>query len=104
MHEVKEREPFTGVMITHDLRESIYLADQVVVMSGRPAKTQYVLDLPVTGARSLETLYTPEASEMLKLLRREIEVAQGRAPKTPARADATEPTSTSANDNGGSAQ
>ena len=59
MHEVKEREPFTGVMITHDLRESIYLADQVVVMSGRPAKTQYVLDLPVTGARSLETLYTP---------------------------------------------
>lgn len=104
MHEVKEREPFTGVMITHDLRESIYLADQVVVMSGRPAKTQYVLDLPVTGARSLETLYTPEASEMLKLLRHEIEVAQGRAPKTSARADATEPTSTSASDNGGSAQ
>jgi len=25
MHEVKTREPFTGVMITHDLRESIYL-------------------------------------------------------------------------------
>jgi NitT/TauT family transport system ATP-binding protein len=79
MHDVKAREPFTCVMITHDLRESIYLADQVVVMSGRPAKTQYVLDLPVTGARSLDTLYTPEASEMLKVLRHEIEVAQGRA-------------------------
>ena len=104
MHEVKEREPFTGVMITHDLRESIYLADQVVVMSGRPAKTQYVLDLPVTGARSLETLYTPEASEMLKVLRHEIEVAQGRAPKTPARAEATNAASISASNNGGSAQ
>jgi len=104
MHEVKEREPFTGVMITHDLRESIYLADQVVVMSGRPAKTQYVLDLPVTGARSLETLYTPEASEMLKVLRHEIEVAQGRAPKTPASAEATNATSISASNNGGSAQ
>ena len=80
MHDVKAREPFTGVMITHDLRESIYLADQVVVMSGRPAKTQYVLDLPVRGARSIETLYTPEAAEMLKILRHEIEVAQGRAP------------------------
>ena len=104
MHEVKEREPFTGVMITHDLRESIYLADQVVVMSGRPAKTQYVLDLPVTGARSLETLYTPEASEMLKVLRHEIEVAQGRAPKTPASAEATNAASISASNNGGSAQ
>ncbi len=80
MHDVKEREPFTGVMITHDLRESIYLADQVVVMSGRPAKTQYVLDLPVTGPRSIDTLYTPEAADMLKILRHQIEVAQGRAP------------------------
>ena len=80
MHQVKEREPFTGVMITHDLRESIYLADQVVVMSGRPAKTQYVLDMPVTGPRDLDTLYTPEAADMLKVLRHQIEVAQGRAP------------------------
>ena len=86
MHDVKAREPFTGVMITHDLRESIYLADQVVVMSGRPAKTQYVLDLPITGARSIETLYTPEASEMLKVLRHQIEVAQGRAPAAAASA------------------
>lgn len=78
MHQVKEREPFTGVMITHDLRESIYLADQVVVMSGRPASTQYVLDVPVKGARSIETLYTPEAADMLKVLRHQIEVAQGR--------------------------
>lgn len=82
MHDVKAREPFTCVMITHDLRESIYLADQVVVMSGRPAQTQFVLDMPVTGARSIETLYTPEAADMLKVLRREIEVAQGRVPKT----------------------
>ncbi len=80
MHELKAREPFTGVMITHDLRESIYLADQVVVMSGRPAKTQYVLDLPIKGARSLDMLYTPEAADMLKILRHEIEVAQGRVP------------------------
>ena len=85
MHDVKEREPFTGVMITHDLRESIYLADQVVVMSGRPAKSQFVMDLPITGARSIDTLYTPEASDMLKTLRHEIEVAQGRTPRVESR-------------------
>ncbi len=80
MHQVKAREPFTGVLITHDLRESIFLADQVVVLSGRPARTQYVLDVPQTGPRDLDHLYTPEAAEMLAVLRHQIEVAQGRAP------------------------
>ncbi|WP_308916127.1 ABC transporter ATP-binding protein [Jannaschia sp. LMIT008] len=80
MHRVKEREPFTGVLITHDLRESIFLADRVVVLSGRPARTQYVLDVPDTGPRDLDHLYTPEAAEMLAVLRRQIEIAQGRAP------------------------
>ncbi len=84
MHEVKAREPFTGVLITHDLRESIFLADQVVVMSGRPAHAQYVLDVPDTGPRDLEHLYTPEAAEMLAILRHQIEVAQGRATTDPA--------------------
>lgn len=79
MHQVKEKEPFTGVLITHDLRESIFLADQVVVLSGRPARTQYVLDVPDTGPRSLDHLYTPEAAEMLAILRHQIEIAQGRA-------------------------
>jgi len=80
MHKVKENEPFTGVLITHDLRESIFLADQVVVLSGRPAHTQYVLDVPSEGPRDLDHLYTPEAAEMLNILRHQIEVAQGRAP------------------------
>ncbi len=80
MHQVKEKEPFTGVLITHDLRESIFLADQVVVLSGRPARTQYVLEVPDTGPRDLDHLYTPEAAEMLAILRHQIEVAQGRAP------------------------
>ena len=79
MHKVKEEEPFTGVLITHDLRESILLADQVVVLSQRPAMTQYVLDVPNTGPRDLDHLYTPEAAEMLNILRHQIEVAQGRA-------------------------
>ncbi len=76
MHELKAREPFTGVLITHDLRESIFLADQVVVLSGRPARTQYVLDVPSDGPRDLDMLYTPESVEMLATLRREIQIAR----------------------------
>ncbi len=83
MHEVKAREPFTGVLITHDLREAIFLADQVVVLSGRPARTQYLLDIPRRGQPTLDDLYTAEAAEQLNILRHQIQVAQGRAPAAP---------------------
>src|SRR6056297_1829644 len=91
MHEVKEREPFTAVLITHDLREAIFLGDQVVVLSDRPARTQYVMEVPSTGPRDLEHLYTPEAADMLAVLRHQIEVAQGRAPAEPREAPAPPP-------------
>lgn len=79
MQRVKAEEPFTGVLITHDLREALFLADQVVVMSGRPAHSQYVMDLP-PGDRDLEHLYTAESAERLNVLRHQIQIAQGRAP------------------------
>ena len=78
--DLKEKELFTGVLITHDLRESIFLADQVVVLSARPARTQYVMDVPRSRKHTLDDLYTAEAAERLNILRHQIEVAQGRAP------------------------
>ena len=78
MHELRHNEAFTCLFITHDLRESVFLADQVVVLSGRPAKTQYVLDVPFGRDRVLDDLYTPEATQMLLDLRHQIQVAQGR--------------------------
>ena len=81
MHKVKSEEPFTCVLITHDLRESIFLADVVIVLSGRPAYTQYVMEVPWEGVRDLDQLYTPEATEMLGVLRHQIQIAQGRTPK-----------------------
>jgi NitT/TauT family transport system ATP-binding protein len=79
MHDLREEEPFTCLLITHDLRESVFLADQVVVLSGRPAHTQYVLDVDMPAKRQLDDLYTPKAVEMLAILRHQIQVAQGRA-------------------------
>ena len=78
MHSLREEEPFTALLITHDLRESIFLADEVVVMSGRPAHAQYTLDVNMPGKRTLEDLYTPEATAMLATLRQQIQIAQGR--------------------------
>ncbi|MDJ0827136.1 MAG: ABC transporter ATP-binding protein [Rhodobacter sp.] len=84
MHRLKAEEPFTAVLITHDLRESIFLADEIVVLSGRPAHTQYVMDVHLKGPRDLEHLYTRESADALNILRHQIQIAQGRAPETEA--------------------
>ena len=76
MHRLREEEPFTGVLITHDLRESIFLADEVVVLSGRPATVQYCQKLKQRGPKSLDQLYTPEALETLNILREQIKIAR----------------------------
>ena len=79
MIELKAREPFTAVLITHDLRESIFLGDQVVVLSDRPARTQYVMQIERDRPAVLDDLYTHEAADRLKILRHQIEIAQGRS-------------------------
>lgn len=80
MHTLRAQEPFTSLLITHDLRESIFLAEQVVVLSGRPATAQYKLDVTFEGPRKLDDLYTQKATDMLAILRHQIEIAQGRVP------------------------
>ena len=76
MHQLRAEEPFTGVLITHDLREAIFLADEVIVLSGRPATVQFRQKLTQQGARSLDQLYTREANETLLLLREQIKIAR----------------------------
>ncbi len=81
MHDLRAEEPFTCLLITHDLRESVFLADQVLVLSGRPAHAQHILQVDLTGKRSLEDLYSKKAVDMLAVLRRQIQLAQGRVPQ-----------------------
>lgn len=78
MHALRKEESFTCLLITHDLRESVFLADQVMVLSGRPATCQYVLDVSLGDDRTLEDLYTKASVDMLADLRRQIQIAQGR--------------------------
>ncbi|WP_090159065.1 ABC transporter ATP-binding protein [Loktanella sp. DSM 29012] len=78
MRDLRRAEPFTTVLITHDLRESVFLGDQVIVLSGRPARTQYVMDVDLPEDRTLDVLYTPKVADMLHILRDQIKIAQGR--------------------------
>lgn len=81
MRDLRKAEPFTAVLITHDLRESVFLGDQVIVLSGRPARTQHVMTVDLPQDRTVDVLYTPEVAKMLHILRDEIKIAQGRAPE-----------------------
>ena len=76
MHQLRAEEPFTGVLITHDLREAIFLADEVIVLSGRPATVQFIQKLTHQGPRNLDQLYTREANETLLSLREQIKIAR----------------------------
>ncbi len=78
MRDLRTKQSFTSLLITHDLRESVFLADQVVVLSSRPATTQFVLDVDLPEDRNIDCLYTPKAVAMLATLREQIEIAQGR--------------------------
>lgn len=81
MRELIAKERFTCVLITHDLRESVFLGDQVIVLSGRPARTQYIMPIELPKDRTLDILYTPEVADMLHILRDQIKIAQGREPE-----------------------
>lgn len=78
MRDLRRAEPFTAVLITHDLRESVFLGDQVIVLSGRPARTQYVMDIDLPEDRNPDVLFTPKTADMLHTLRDQIKIAQGR--------------------------
>ncbi|MEL0224512.1 MAG: ABC transporter ATP-binding protein [Gammaproteobacteria bacterium] len=76
MHKLRAEEPFTGVLITHDLRESIFLADEVVVLSDRPATVQHSVSLKREGVPSLDQLYTSDSIATLNGLNEAVSDSQ----------------------------
>jgi NitT/TauT family transport system ATP-binding protein len=76
---ILRRRPKTVVFVTHDVREAVYLADRVAVMSARPGRIKEIvaIDLP---ERRPELLKTPEFAERVDhlwgLVRDEAMIAQ----------------------------
>jgi NitT/TauT family transport system ATP-binding protein len=63
---------FTVILVTHDLREAVFLADTVYVMSARPGRilAQRTIELP--RPRDLEVTYTDAFSKIVHDLRERI--------------------------------
>ncbi len=49
--DIREKQNTTMIMVTHDVDESIYLSDRIVVMSSRPAKIEKVIDVKLPYPR-----------------------------------------------------
>ena len=63
---------FNVVLVTHDLRESVFLADTVYVMSKSPGRFLVRREIDLPRPRELELTYTKEFSDIVLELRSHI--------------------------------
>jgi len=73
----------TVLLVTHDLRESVYLANRVCVMSARPGRILETRAVDFARPRTLESSYAPEFAAMVQRLRMRIADARQGGDATP---------------------
>lgn len=44
---IRKTNPFTALLVTHNVAEAVYLSDRVVVMSPRPGRITHIIDTPI---------------------------------------------------------
>jgi NitT/TauT family transport system ATP-binding protein len=60
----------TVMLVTHDLREAVFLADTVYVMSNRPGRIVRRCEVPIPRPRDLDVTYTQPFQDLVHELRR----------------------------------
>jgi len=66
----------TVILVTHDLREAVFLADRVFCMSARPGRIIAEREIGLARPRDLDITYTPEFAELVHELRGHIREAR----------------------------
>jgi ABC-type nitrate/sulfonate/bicarbonate transport system ATPase subunit len=57
-----EQHRWTALLITHDVREAVFLSDRIYVLTTRPARILREVPVPLPRPRTLASLSTSEAS------------------------------------------
>ena len=63
---------FTGVLVTHDLREAVFLAETIYVMATDPGRIAHVHAVEFPAPRAPGDLYSPAGIELIRQMRDEI--------------------------------
>jgi NitT/TauT family transport system ATP-binding protein len=69
LRDLWEEQRFNVILVTHDLRESVFLADTVYVMSKSPGRFMVRKEIELPRPRELEITYTKEFSDIVHELR-----------------------------------
>ena len=64
LEQIRAREQWTVVLITHDVREAVLLSDRVYVLSERPATVVTEMEIDLPRPRNVDTLGNPRAAEL----------------------------------------
>lgn len=68
-----EKTQCTSMLVTHELREAIFLSDKVYVMGPRPSQVIYTLNVDLPRPRTLDMCFTKDFHYMYLELRRHIQ-------------------------------
>ncbi|MBJ8341085.1 ABC transporter ATP-binding protein [Antrihabitans sp. YC3-6] len=75
LQQVWEQYRWLVLMITHDIREAIFLADRVIVLSARPARIRHELTVDLPRPRDISMLTSPQfvalEAELISILHEE---------------------------------
>ena len=69
LRDLQAAQGFNVILVTHDLRESVFLADSIYVMTRSPGRFLLKRDVPLPRPRDLDVTYTPEFGEIVLELR-----------------------------------
>jgi NitT/TauT family transport system ATP-binding protein len=84
--QVRRRYDVTIVFVTHDIDESVYLSDRIVVLSGAPTSVREVLDVGLPQPRDqVATKELPEFAQLRAHVWRSIKRPEGRRTDAPVR-------------------
>ena len=69
LRDLQAAQKFNVILVTHDLRESVFLADTVYVMSKSPGRFVVRREIDLPRPRDLEVTYSPEFTDIVHELR-----------------------------------
>ena len=69
---LRAQREFTGVLVTHDLREAVFLADTIYVLASDPGRIAHVHHVTLPRPRTLAQVYDVEGTELMRRMREQI--------------------------------